>query len=84
MTVLAQTAEAYEQENILTNVNHSAVDFTLHRYSRAKSRCGFVNFFYQARNIVAQTLVVALAVWPGLLTLGEIGYQTFVFLSSRA
>ncbi|WP_027992456.1 SLATT domain-containing protein [Sinorhizobium meliloti] len=83
LTVLAQTAEAYEQENILTNVNHSAVDFTLHRYSRAKSKCGPVNFFYQARSIFAQALVVALAVWPGLLTLGVIVYQAVVFLSPR-
>ncbi|HEV7246170.1 MAG TPA: SLATT domain-containing protein [Shinella sp.] len=83
LTVLAQTAEAYEQENILTNVNHSAVDFTLHRYSRAKSKCAPVNFFYQIRSIVAQALVVALAVWPGLLTLGVVGYQTFAFLASR-
>jgi len=83
LTVLAQTAEAYEQENILTNVNHSAVDFTLSRYSRAKSKHSAINFLYQARSIVAQGLVVALAVWPGLLTLGGIGYQVFVFLSSR-
>ncbi|MBY3296221.1 SLATT domain-containing protein [Rhizobium laguerreae] len=83
LTVLAQTAEAYEQENIMTNVNHSAMDFTLHRYSRAKSNWGIVNFFYRARSIVAQAIVVALAVWPGLLTLGVIAYQTFLFLSSR-
>ncbi|TAZ51017.1 SLATT domain-containing protein [Rhizobium ruizarguesonis] len=83
LMVLAQAAEAYEQENILTNVNHSAVDFTLHRYSRAKSKSGPVNFFYQARSIFAQALVVALAVWPGLLTLGVIVYQTVVFLSPR-
>jgi len=82
LTVLARTATDYEQENILTNVNHTSVDFTLHRYSRAKSPSGFVNFFYQVRSIVAQVLVVTLAVWPGLLTLGVIGYQTFVFLSS--
>jgi hypothetical protein len=79
LTVLAQTAYAYEQDNILTNVNHTAVDFTLYRYSRAKSPFGPVSFFYQARSIIAQALVVTLAVWPGLLTLGIIGYQTFVF-----
>jgi hypothetical protein len=75
LKVLALAAEEYEQENILTNVNHSTVDFTLHRYSRAKSDCGLVNLFYRARSFVVQTIVVALAVWPGLLTLIVIVYQ---------
>jgi hypothetical protein len=75
LKVLARAAEEYEQENILTNVNHSAVDFTLHRYSRAKSDCGLVNLFYRARSFIAQAIVVVLAVWPGLLTLVVIVYQ---------
>ena len=82
LEAMSQAAEAYEQENILTNVNHSAVDFTLNRYARAKSKSksDFVNFFYRARSIVAQILVVAVAVWPGLLVLAVVGYQAFDFL----
>jgi hypothetical protein len=75
LDVLAKTADEYEQENILTNVNHSAFDFTLHKWSRAKSRCGIVNFFYSVRSFFAQLFVVALAVSPGLLTLVVIIYQ---------
>jgi hypothetical protein len=80
LEAMSQAAEAYEQENILTNVNHSAVDFTLNRYARAKSKSDLVNFFYRARSIVAQILVVAVAVWPGLLVLAVVGYQAFDFL----
>jgi hypothetical protein len=75
LAVLEDAAEEYEQENILTNVNHSSVDFTLHKYSRAKSKYGIVNFFYRCRSFVAQTLVIALSVSPGLITLGVIIYQ---------
>lgn len=75
LEVLALAAEEYEQENILTNVNHSAMDFTLHRFSRAKSDCDLVNLLYRARSFAAQTIVVAFAVWPGLITLVVIVYQ---------
>ncbi|WP_203226157.1 SLATT domain-containing protein [Rhizobium gallicum] len=75
LAVLEQAAEEFEQENILTNVNHSAVDFTLHKYSRAKSESGIANFFYSARSFVAQAIVIALSVSPGLLTLIVIIYQ---------
>lgn len=80
LEVLMRAAEDYEQENILTNVNHSAMDFTLHRYARAKSGCRIVNLFYRGRSIFAQTLAVAFAVWPGLLTLGVIVYQVYGFM----
>lgn len=62
LEALALTAEEYEQENILTNVNHSTFDFTLHKWSRAKSKCGIINLFYRIRSIVAQLVVVGLAV----------------------
>lgn len=80
LEVMSQAAEAYEQENILTNVNHSAVDVKLNAYSRAKSKYRIVNILYLTRSVLAQALVVALAVWPGLLILGVIGYQVFAFV----
>lgn len=75
--VLEQAAEEYEQENVLTNVNHSAMDFTLHKYSRARSNCWIVEAFFRTRSFVAQASVVALAVSPGLLTLAVIMYQAW-------
>lgn len=75
VAALQEAAAEYEQENILTNVNHSAVDFALHKYSRAKSKCGIVNVFYRFRSFVAQTLIIAIAVSPGLITLVVIIYQ---------
>ncbi|MBB4231023.1 SLATT domain-containing protein [Rhizobium mongolense] len=77
LDILANAAEEYEQENILTNVNHSAVDFTLNTWSRAKSKCRIVNFFYSVRSFVAQATVIALAVSPGLTTLAVIIYQAW-------
>ncbi|QND38213.1 SLATT domain-containing protein [Rhizobium leguminosarum bv. viciae] len=75
LTVLDTLAEEYEQENIATNVNHSAVDFAVHKYSRAQSDCWVLELFYRSRSIIAQALFVALAVSPGLLTLIVICYQ---------
>ena len=77
---MTKAAEAYEQENILTNVNHSAMDFKIHKYSRAKSKCGAVNIFYRARSFLTQAWVVAMAVWPGMLTLIVIAYQVYAFV----
>lgn len=75
LEVLAATADEYEQENILTNVNHSVFDFTIHKWSRAKSKWGIVDCFYRIRSFVAQTCVTLFAVSPGLLTLAVIAYQ---------
>ncbi|WP_139015103.1 SLATT domain-containing protein [Pseudorhizobium pelagicum] len=75
--VLEQAAEEYEQENVLTNVNHSAMDFTLHEYSRARSNCWVIEAFFRTRSFFAQASVVALAVSPGLLTLAVIMYQAW-------
>lgn len=75
LEVLENTANEYEQENILTNVNHSTFDFTIHKWSRAKSKCWVVDLSYRIRSFVAQLLVVGLAVSPGLATLVVILFQ---------
>lgn len=75
LEVLETTAEEYEQENILTNVNHSAIDFILNKWSRARSNCELANFFYSIRSFTAQAVVVVIAVSPGLITLAAIIYQ---------
>ncbi|MGV1904883.1 SLATT domain-containing protein [Agrobacterium cavarae] len=77
LAVLQAAAEEYEQENILTNVNHSSVDFAIYKFSRSKSDREFVNLLYRVRSIAAQGMVVALAVWPGLLTLLVIVTQSW-------
>lgn len=75
LAALEETAKEYEEENILTNVNHSAIDFALHKYSRASSQCAIVDILYRVRSFVAQCLIVILAVSPGLITLAVIVYQ---------
>jgi hypothetical protein len=73
---LEKWAVQYEEENIYTNVNHSAVDFTLHKISRAKSRWFLINLFLRLLSMIAQAFVVAFAVLPGLLILGAVLYQS--------
>lgn len=73
---LEKWAIDYEEENIFTKVNHSAVDFTLHKISRAKSKCFVFNLFFRIASMLAQTFVVAFAVFPGLLILGAVLYQS--------
>lgn len=66
---LERLAEQYEKENISTNVNHTPLDFSIYKISRLKSDYILLNFLYRAYGILAQFVVVAFSVAPGLVTL---------------